>query len=62
MEHFGMESLDSTPTQNFPVVDLSRTHLNRRLNEYNKTMDGLMKMVCSPLTFEEVKNFLCRFK
>lgn len=54
MEYFGMDSMESNPTLNFPTEDLSRTHQSRRLNEFNKTMDGFMTMVCSSLSFDEV--------
>ncbi|XP_052268325.1 uncharacterized protein LOC127869710 [Dreissena polymorpha] len=56
VEYFGMESFDSTPTRNIPEGNISRSHLPKRLQEFKKAMDGLMKLLCAPLSFDEVES------
>ncbi|KAH3809432.1 hypothetical protein DPMN_137801 [Dreissena polymorpha] len=56
VEYFGMQDFESSPTRNIPDGDISRSHLPKRLQEFNKTMDGLMNLLCGPLSFDEVGN------
>ena len=54
-----MQDFESSPTRNIPDGDISRSHLPKRLQEFNKTMDGLMNLLCGPLSFDEVRSQDC---